>query len=194
MKVPFCPFRIFLCHASDDQDAAALLSASLENQGYEVFFDEDDLPAGGTYVDRISAALRKSHLFIFLVSPSSVAPKRYTLSELKLAQQKWKRSKGRVLPVMVEETPIDHIPPYLQALTLLIPEGNLVADVSRRVAQLASRRCRRIYAGLVATLVLAVAGWLLWPDGAQLPPSGSSSRTPERRRRNPSPNQPANPT
>ncbi|MCP5111069.1 MAG: toll/interleukin-1 receptor domain-containing protein, partial [bacterium] len=100
MKVPLCPFRVFLCHASTDRKAAELLSASLEVQGHDVFLSEDDLPPGKTFVDRISAKLRRSHLFIFLVSPSSVESGRYTLTELKQAQMKWKRSKDRVLPVM----------------------------------------------------------------------------------------------
>ena len=164
MKSLLCRQRVFLCHASEEHDLAAELSASLEAQGHEVFLDRDDLPAGDSYEDRIARAIGRSHLLIFLVSPTSVARGRYTLSELELARAKWKRPLGRILPVVAVRTPFQDLPPSLRVLTVLEPRGNLVAEVSAMVRRLARRRCGRRYLGVgAAALLLAVGAWLARP-------------------------------
>ena len=169
MNVPFFPFRIFLCHASDDKDAAAEITAALEGEGHEVFLDQDDLSTGDPFAGPIRRALRHAHLFIFLISPSSVEHGRYTLSELELARDRWKSSRGRILPVMLRETPIEQLPPFLRTLHILDPKGNLIAELSQKVAVMADRRCRTIYAGISAVLLLAaVAFWFLKPEQAKV--------------------------
>jgi hypothetical protein len=62
-----------------------------------------------------------------------VAAGRYTLSELDLARRRWPHPSGHVLPVLVAPTPMASIPPYLLAVTVLTPQGNLVADVVHAV-------------------------------------------------------------
>ena len=52
---------------------------------------------------------------VFFITPRSVAPGSYALTELDIAQRRWRAPGGRVLPVLVEPTPIgDH--PALPAL------------------------------------------------------------------------------
>ena len=74
---------------------------------------------------------------IFLISPHSIRSRSYTLTELKLAQQKWRHPKNRLLPVMLKETPIDSIPAYLRSVTILEPMGNVSAEVAYAVEDLA---------------------------------------------------------
>jgi len=126
--------KIFLSYASEDKDAAERIYLGLEKANHQVFFDRTDLPAGSDFDSRIRDAIGESELFIFLISPDSVAKFSYALTELKIAREKWRNPVGRVLPVMIRETGYDLIPNYLKAITVLEPEGNVSAEVAARVA------------------------------------------------------------
>jgi tetratricopeptide (TPR) repeat protein len=91
------------------------------------------LPAGESFDARIRSAIEESDLFIFLISRESVAQGRYTLTELKFAEQKWGHPGGHVLPVLIEPTPMEAIPAFLRAVTILQPRGNLAAEVTAEV-------------------------------------------------------------
>ncbi len=130
--------NIFLCYPSAERATADQINLALVGQGHDVFFDRDDLPAGDEYHQRISRAIEQSHVFIFLITPDSLAKGRYTLTELDIAQAKWEHPAGHVLPVMVQPTPIKDVPPYLRAVTILEPKGDVAADVARVVGQLSS--------------------------------------------------------
>lgn len=54
-------------------------------------------------------------------------------SELTFAERKWPNPKDRVLPVMTRPTPWDDVPPYLRAVTILEPKGNLAAETADAV-------------------------------------------------------------
>lgn len=139
MRVGFSePMKIFLSYPSGHKEAAASINYELSASGHEVFFDREDLRPGQSYNEKIRAAVEAAELFIFLITPQSIAQGHYTLTELKLAARKWPAPAGRVLPVMAEATPLDAIPAYLKAVTILIPEGNLTAEVLIEVAALAA--------------------------------------------------------
>lgn len=129
--------KIFLSYPSGQKDAAETICYALQAEGHEVFFDKEDLPPGESFDVRIRDALEASDLFIFVITPESVEQGRYTLSEQKIASRKWPNPTGRVLPVMLEPTPIENIPAYLKAVTILTPEGNASAEILLEVAQLA---------------------------------------------------------
>ncbi|MGA6826920.1 toll/interleukin-1 receptor domain-containing protein [Nitrospira sp. NS4] len=149
--------KIFLCYPSVERPAADSIRLALVAEGHEVFFDRSDLPPGGEYHARINGAIESSDLFIFLVSPESLAKGRYTLSELDIAQARWTHPAGHVLPVLVQPTPIKDLPAYLRAVTLLEPNGDVAADVARAVRQLSSSGPRTRWL-IGAGMVLAVAG------------------------------------
>ncbi|WP_159691148.1 CHAT domain-containing protein [Cognatazoarcus halotolerans] len=121
--------KIFLSYASKYRDIADDLCCRLQAVGHEVFFDREDLPAGESFDDRIRDAIESSELFIFLISPESVADGHYTRTEVKLASRKWPTPGWHVLPVQVAETPLADVPAYLRALTIMQAEGNLAAEV-----------------------------------------------------------------
>jgi TIR domain/VHL beta domain len=125
--------HIFLSYAAPDKGAAESIAFSLRNRGYKVFLDRDDLPAGQSYDEQIWGAVKKSQFFIFLISPDSVAEGRYALTELKFARRKWNEPSGRVLPVLVRKTPLDTVPSYLKAVTILEPAGNIAAETSAAI-------------------------------------------------------------
>jgi TIR domain len=121
--------KIFLCHASEDNRHAEPIQLALSSAGHEVFYDENSLPPGGDYHERIYQAIKQCDLFVFLVSRASIDQGKYTVTELKFAREKWPSPVNRVLPVSLENIPIGEIPPYLTAATILTIKGNPAAEV-----------------------------------------------------------------
>jgi hypothetical protein len=165
--------KVFITYASEERPTADELAVRLRTEGHTVFLDKDNLPEGEGYDAQIRAAIASCDLYLFLVSPRSVQPGRYTLTELKFAREQFPNPRGRVLPVMLNPTPFSDIPAYLGAVTVLQPQGNLVAETVAEVGAILQRRARarwlRIGAAIVAAaLVLGAVGW--WGIGIA-PPS-----------------------
>jgi tetratricopeptide (TPR) repeat protein len=145
---------------------AARIELALAAEGHSVFRDRTSLPPGESFDARIRAAIDDCDLFVFLVDAESVAPGHYTLTELKFAQQKWAHPAGHVLPVLTDATPIEAIPEYLRAVTILMIEGDVAAEVAAEVARLPGPRRRvlrrpRVAAALAgAALLLGIGLWL----------------------------------
>jgi hypothetical protein len=158
--------NVFLSYTSSLGETAARIELSLKGEGFSVFRDRSALPPGEAFDDRIRTAIEESDLFVFLITPEAVSPGRYTLTELKFAEQKWAHPAGHVLPVVVEETPKEAIPAYLRAVTILKPRGNLVAEVAAEVARMGApwwRRMlepRRLVSAVVVALLIAGGAWL----------------------------------
>jgi hypothetical protein len=125
--------KIFLSYATEDNAAAESIAFSLRGRSHNVFLDRDELPAGASYDQQIERAVNNSDIFVFLISPDSVAEGRYTLTELTFARHKWPDPNGHILPVIARKTPFEKIPRYLKAVTVLDPVGNIVAETSSAV-------------------------------------------------------------
>ena len=156
--------KLFISYASEERPIADALAVRLRTEGHTVFLDRDNLPHGEGYDAQIREAIASCDLFLFLVSPASIESGRYTMTELKFAREQFPNPKGRVLPIMTQPTPFSDIPPYLSAVTLLQPQGNLVAEIVAEVDRIADQRTRvrrlRIGGGVIAmALVLAGVGW-----------------------------------
>lgn len=123
--------KIFLSYSSRQQALAEQICLELGQSGHKVFFDKKSLRAGGDFRKRIRNEVDQSEVFVFLISPNSVAPKSYALSELEIAREKWPQPAGHILPVMAVATDLESVPPYLKAVTILKPEGEIVEAVSR---------------------------------------------------------------
>jgi hypothetical protein len=160
---------IFLSYASEQAEIARRIELSLKGDGHTVFFDRDSLPSGESFDARIRGAIEESDLLVFLISAASISPGRYTLTELKFAEEKWGHPAGHVLPVVVEPVANDAIPAYLRAVTILTPRGNLTAEVAANVARLSAswwRRMlepRRLVPVLIALVLLVAVVWTVVP-------------------------------
>lgn len=168
--------NVFLSYASEDRSTADAIAVGLRQDGHDVFFDRDDLPPGDGYHNRIRQAIERADLFLFLVSPESLETSSYAMTELGLARERWPNPSGRVLPVIVRHSSISDMPPYLRAVTVLEPRGDLVAEVLAQVAKYSRGRGqwrkRIVYAavGLCAMGVGAgVARDRIWPPTAPAP-------------------------
>ena len=163
--------KIFLSYSSQNRTLVEPVNFALLAQGHDVFFDRDDLPAGTEYDERIIEAVESADLFVFMLSPASIRPGSYALTELGLAQKKWANPSGRVLPVASEAVAFDRIPAYLKSVTVLEPTGNLAAAVVDAVRRLetVTRRPRRValIASALVIVAVAIAAWFFFSNDRQ---------------------------
>jgi hypothetical protein len=89
---------IFLSYPSSLGETAERIELSLKGEGYAVFRDRSALPPGESFDARIRTAVEESDLFVFLITPESVSPGHYTLTELKFAEQRWGAPSGACPP------------------------------------------------------------------------------------------------
>jgi TIR domain len=130
--------RVFLSYASEQRDLAIRLALALRSMRNNVFFDRDALPTGAAFDLRIRKAILRCHAFVFLASRQSLQAGAYTLSELGVAERRWAHPAGKVLPVLVDDTPIETLPAYLRAVSVLEPKGDIVAEDWIRLRALGS--------------------------------------------------------
>lgn len=147
---------IFISYSSKYRDLCERLQLALDAEGHRCFVDRTELEPGQPFDAELREAIADCDVFIFMVSPESVAAGSYALAELNLAQQRWRHPRGRVLPVVVATTPMASIPPYLKAVTLLQPEGEIVAETLAAVARMGTRGRRPLVIKLAALAVVAV--------------------------------------
>ncbi len=134
------PLRIFLSYPSSRHDVAESLFHELRNAGHQVFFDKSRLEPGKPFSPQIQDEILACDLFLFLITPDSVAEGRYTRTELRIARDQWASPPGIVLPVMLEDTPVDAVPAFLKSCHIFRPEGNAAAEIALEVARLAAER------------------------------------------------------
>ena len=149
---------IFISYSSKYRELCERLQLALDAEGHRCFVDRTELDPGHPFDAELREAIADCDVFIFLVSPESVATGSYALAELNLAQQRWRHPRGRVLPVVVAPTPMASIPSYLKAVTLLHPRGEVVAETLATVSQLGRRRSPSMVLTLVGLAVIAVVG------------------------------------
>ncbi|HEX7923930.1 MAG TPA: toll/interleukin-1 receptor domain-containing protein [Bradyrhizobium sp.] len=149
--------RIFLSFPSELESQADNIAQSLRNCDHDVFFSHDDLPPGDSFDARVEKAIESSDFMVFLISPESVTKGRYTLSELAFAKGKWPNPSNRVLPVMMAPTPLDQVPAYLKAVTILEPQGSAAAETRAAVDRMLAAESAQAHGrSLLPFLVLAL--------------------------------------
>lgn len=162
--------RIFLSYANEQAPLAERIAAVLRNEAHDVFIDKRDLPPGASFTDRIREAIHDSDVFVFLASREALGDRRYTLTELSIAEERWPEAHRGVLPVIVDDTPPRELPPYLAAVSVLVPKGDIASEVAAAVARrpgvvstlkaLSRTRWFRPFAALTLAALLAVGAWI----------------------------------
>ena len=163
--------KIFLSYSSQNRASVEPVDFALAAQGHDVFFDRDDLPAGTEYDQRIIEAVEGADLFVFMLSPASIRPGSYTLTELGLAQKKWTNPSGRVLPVAAEPVAFDQfrrISSRSRPRTERQPgrcRGRCRAPTRER--QGSGRSALALLASAAVLVALAIAAWFFFASDRQ---------------------------
>ncbi len=162
--------RIFLSYASQDRAIAQSIHRALLEQGHDVFFDREALPAGEEFHIGIRQAIERSDLFIFLTSENAIDPGSYTLNELDIAEKAIKQASGRLLPVMLQPISMDRLPAFVKSVTLLQSLGNIPAAVADAVHRIDQKHRRRFFvkigASVAAIALIAAVAWFARTSGA----------------------------
>jgi hypothetical protein len=146
--------KVFLSYSRADSNVAEAIALAIEAGGDRVFFDRQSVPKGAEFDARIRREIQACHLFVFLISSASLAQGGYSRTELKFAREKWPRPSGRILPVMVSPVIVDELPPFIRALNIMEPEGNLVAEVASEVGRIRGVRNRHRLRSSIAIVFL----------------------------------------
>ena len=149
--------KIFICHASEDDAIAESIQLALKADRHDVFFDDASLKAAADYNSKIISAIESCDLFIFLISKNSTKSKKFALSELKIAQNKWGTPGKNILPVNIDNTSIDAIPAYLKATTILNPSGDIVIETKFEANKLLNSGSTFSIKAIAATLILSLS-------------------------------------
>jgi hypothetical protein len=104
----------------------------------------------------VETAVSRSDFMVFLISPESVTKGRYTLTEMGFARAKWPNPSRRVLPVMAVPTPLEKIPSYLKAVTILEPEGNMAAETRAAVDRILQQSPEEARSPMLPLAILAL--------------------------------------
>jgi hypothetical protein len=93
--------QIFLSYSRVNQQFALKLACELKSAGFAVWMDQFDIPTGKRWDDEIEKALRESQIFLFIMTPASIA------SENAKDEVGYAMDLGmRILPVLLEECEI----------------------------------------------------------------------------------------
>ena len=97
--------KVFISHTAADKPFVRRLAARLEKSHFQVWLDEHDLIAGDPLPESISKALQAAKVILVVVSKSSVASK-WLRYELNVATDRMIKGECRVIPVVIDETPL----------------------------------------------------------------------------------------
>ena len=124
--------KVFISYASEDVKVAREVEMAVRGGGHDVFIASMIKPSGEFHA-RIRKEIKASDVFVWLISPDSVAPGGYALTELAFAKTKWPAPWGHVVPVEVRGTPLDAIDPYVTSANIVYPVGNIAAETAAAI-------------------------------------------------------------
>jgi hypothetical protein len=99
--LPARPLQTFISYSRVNQQFALRLAGELKSAGFSVWMDQFDIPTGSRWDDEIEKALRESQIFLFIMTPASIASEN-AKDEVGYAIDHGKR----ILPVLLEECEI----------------------------------------------------------------------------------------
>jgi len=97
--------KIFISHTAADKPFVRRLATRLEKSHFRIWLDEHDLIAGDPLPQSIGKALQAARVILVVVSRASVASK-WLRYELNLATERMIKGECRVIPIVIDETPL----------------------------------------------------------------------------------------
>lgn len=132
---------IFISYANEDRDVAARVAAMLKEAKLDAWFDRDQLMAGDQFKDRIQKGIRRSDLFVPILSQNCLARReRYFRWEWDYAIEKARglpASVKFIFPVVIDNVSPNHedFPTALSELSWLSVAGGLTPDLVSAVKE-----------------------------------------------------------
>lgn len=118
---------VFISYSSKDKDVAKRLAHDLQIHGINVWFDQNEILAGDSIVDRIRDGLRQSDYLLVLISRNSIES-RWVYMELDQAFARHPDiSNLRVIPLRLDYA---EMPPHLRSIRYVDISANYEAGLA----------------------------------------------------------------
>lgn len=111
------PTCVFISHSSRQKDQARKLARRLEGLGFQVWFDEEVIPAGTDFPKQLETALDNSSHFLAIVTSDWIAG-HWTQEELGYFLRKPQKP-ASVIALLVEQLERSLLPSQLRALSII---------------------------------------------------------------------------
>ncbi len=134
--------RIFISHSSKDNEFASLVAQELHKANLAPWIDSAKILAGDDILEEIGGGLKTMDLLLFLVSRNALESP-WVDRELKFASMKTIKDKEiRILPFIIDDTPIDDLPWYVSALHArhVAPNSAGAGEILRQVQDVLRKR------------------------------------------------------
>ena len=132
---------IFISYASEDRQVAEAVATLLKNAKLDAWFDRDQLMAGDQFKERIQKGIRRSDLFLPILSRNCLSRReRYFRWEWDYAMEKARglpASVKFIFPVVIDDVPPGHedIPAALSDLSWMSIAGGLTTELVSAVKE-----------------------------------------------------------
>lgn len=121
---------VFVSHNKRQKPWVGLFVEQLRESGLHVFFDKDDIPPGADVVRSIEQGIQQSQHLLFIITPSSVASDWVALETGLAVYSDLTAKEGRLIPVLLEQTPDADIRPTIRKLNRID-----LTDPTKRTAE-----------------------------------------------------------
>ncbi|HTR37596.1 MAG TPA: toll/interleukin-1 receptor domain-containing protein [Bryobacteraceae bacterium] len=136
--------RIFISHSSNDKAFALLVAEALRKADFDPWIDSAEVLVGDDIIESVGEGLKTMDLLLFLVSHDALKSP-WVDRELKSALMRAVKEKEiRVLPFVIDDTPLDDLPWHVKLLHARRVTADLTGsrDICRRVREIINRRLR----------------------------------------------------
>ncbi len=120
------PQRVFLCHGKEDKDAVRTLYRQLEKDGFNPWFDEEDIIPGQEWEPVIKEAVREAEIVLVCLSKSSTTRRGFAQKEIRIAlevAEKLPDGEIYIIPLRLEECEVPQRLGKWQWVDLFHPQG-----------------------------------------------------------------------
>jgi formylglycine-generating enzyme required for sulfatase activity len=159
METDDAPYDVFVAYSRRDaQDFSERLANRLKYAELRVFIDHGEIEAGTYFDARILRAVESCRIFLFVISPASVADKSYARTELDWAA----KARRTLLSIHAVEHDGVKPPPALDGVPVVSTEGERIAQAVSAVLKRLERHQRsrrdpwRRFLWTAATVVAAL--------------------------------------
>jgi hypothetical protein len=97
------PHRVFISHSSRDNALASRLAGDLRKDGFEVWYDNEQIHVGDTIMDKIDRGLSNCDYMIIVLSPQAVASAWVRQELLMFFNEELQRGQSVILPALCRD-------------------------------------------------------------------------------------------
>jgi predicted nucleotide-binding protein len=114
--MPDKSYDVFMSYSQKDKPLARKLVEALTKRGLRVWYDEDSIRVGDSFLSGMSEALEQSRYFVLIISPDYLSST-WQNFELGVALgRKWSSRQAAVVPVFVADVDKSSLPPPISHL------------------------------------------------------------------------------